>query len=93
MHIFYLLLQYDANLPGEIGGGGEYKVQVGFGWSNGLVIDLLDKYADTMTEVDHFAPESHALHSGSGELTVSSTGQILTGFLAIIISLAAGFIG
>ncbi|PAV62617.1 hypothetical protein WR25_10414 [Diploscapter pachys] len=28
------------------GSGGEYEVQMGFGWSNGVVLDLLDKYGD-----------------------------------------------
>ncbi|PAV62606.1 hypothetical protein WR25_26434 [Diploscapter pachys] len=28
------------------GSGGEYEVQTGFGWSNGVVLDLLDKYGD-----------------------------------------------
>ncbi|EFP11662.1 CRE-TRE-1 protein [Caenorhabditis remanei] len=28
------------------GGGGEYEVQTGFGWTNGVILDLLDKYGD-----------------------------------------------
>ena len=31
----------DASRPGERGGGGEYTPQVGFGWSNGVVLWLL----------------------------------------------------
>ncbi len=34
----------DANRPGEPGGEGEYKVQTGFGWSNGVVLQLLSQY-------------------------------------------------
>ncbi|GMT00414.1 hypothetical protein PENTCL1PPCAC_22588, partial [Pristionchus entomophagus] len=30
------------------GGGGEYEVQTGFGWTNGVILDLLDKYGDKM---------------------------------------------
>jgi len=33
--------KYNARVPGEWGGGGEYSPQVGFGWSNGVVLDLL----------------------------------------------------
>lgn len=34
--------------------GGEYEVQVGFGWTNGVVLDLLGKFA-SYDEVDHEA--------------------------------------
>lgn len=27
-------------------GGGEYNVQTGFGWSNGVILDLLNTYYD-----------------------------------------------
>lgn len=30
----------------EPGHGGEYQVQTGFGWSNGVVLDLLSMYYD-----------------------------------------------
>ena len=36
--------KYDATAPGQYGGGGEYTPQVGFGWSNGVVLWLLAKY-------------------------------------------------
>lgn len=31
------------------GGGGEYDVQTGFGWTNGVILDFLDKYGETVT--------------------------------------------
>lgn len=40
-----LWLQYDAENVGRFGGGGEYTVQAGFGWTNGLVFELLAKYS------------------------------------------------
>lgn len=37
--------KYDVTQPnGGIGGGGEYKPQIGFGWSNGVALDLLAHY-------------------------------------------------
>ena len=39
--------KYDATRPGERGGGGEYNPQVGFGWTNGVVLWLLDTFAGT----------------------------------------------
>ena len=33
-----------AQSGGHAGGGGEYEVQVGFGWTNGVALELLSKY-------------------------------------------------
>lgn len=38
--------KYDAGVPGKGGGGGEYTPQVGFGWTNGVVLWLLAKYTE-----------------------------------------------
>ena len=40
----HMLEKLDSESPGRAGGGGEYLVQTGFGWSNGVVLDLLNKY-------------------------------------------------
>ncbi|XP_049869346.1 uncharacterized protein LOC126369097 [Pectinophora gossypiella] len=44
--------KYDAVVPGNYGGGGEYNVQSGFGWSNGVVLEFLAKYGQSMTVSD-----------------------------------------
>ncbi|CAG9767217.1 unnamed protein product [Ceutorhynchus assimilis] len=36
--------KYDATKVGQYGGGGEYQVQKGFGWSNGVALNLIDKF-------------------------------------------------
>ncbi|XP_059469468.1 trehalase isoform X2 [Neocloeon triangulifer] len=41
--------KYDATIPGGYGGGGEYELQLGFGWTNGVIMDLLVKYGDRLT--------------------------------------------
>ncbi|XP_055854744.1 trehalase-like [Episyrphus balteatus] len=41
--------KYDASVFGGTGGGGEYETQLGFGWSNGVIIELLVKYGDDIT--------------------------------------------
>jgi len=38
--------KYDATRPGCCGGGGEYTAQVGFGWTNGAALWMLERYAD-----------------------------------------------
>ena len=88
-----MLLQYDATVSGGYGGGGEYEVQLGFGWSNGIIMDLLDKYGDRLTADDHFQPNDIVQTSTQQQVAVSTAGQVMTGILALIISIAAGFIG
>ncbi|TNN66658.1 Trehalase [Liparis tanakae] len=39
----------DVNGDGKPGGGGEYEVQLGFGWTNGVALQLLDQYGVTLT--------------------------------------------
>lgn len=85
--------KYDATVSGGHGGGGEYEVQLGFGWSNGLVMDLLDKYGDKLTAEDHFVHSDFVPSAAQQQVVVSTTGQVMTGILALIISIAAGFIG
>lgn len=38
--------KYDAVVPGQGGGGGEYRVQEGFGWTNGIIFEVLSLYPD-----------------------------------------------
>ncbi|KAE8295018.1 Trehalase [Larimichthys crocea] len=63
--------KYDVNGDGKPGGGGEYEVQLGFGWTNGVALQLLDQYGARLT-------------SGSGRL---SSGLLLPlfNFVAVIL--------
>ncbi|KAK2178980.1 hypothetical protein NP493_520g01046 [Ridgeia piscesae] len=47
-HFGHMYEKYDVRHIGEPGGGGEYEVQLGFGWTNGVVLQLIDKYAETI---------------------------------------------
>ena len=40
-HLIYYTFQYNYDDPQKAGGGGEYEVQVGFGWTNGMLLDLM----------------------------------------------------
>nr|UYZ39132.1 soluble trehalase 1A like protein [Apocheima cinerarius] len=44
-----LFEKYSAVQPGHQGGGGEYGVQDGFGWTNGVALELLQRYGKEMT--------------------------------------------
>lgn len=41
--------KYDAQNIGQFGGGGEYQIQAGFGWSNGCMLELIDLFFRTKT--------------------------------------------
>jgi alpha,alpha-trehalase len=39
-----LVEKYDVLVPGRVGGGGEYPLQDGFGWTNGVMRKLMAMY-------------------------------------------------
>ena len=45
----YMFEKYDALHFGSPGGGGEYSVVTGFGWTNGVALTLLERYFTTTT--------------------------------------------
>ncbi|GAU99218.1 Treh [Ramazzottius varieornatus] len=48
----YFYEKYDVNNPGAYGGGGEYVVQEGFGWTNGGILRLLELFPTELTAGD-----------------------------------------
>jgi alpha,alpha-trehalase len=43
-HYGYIFEKYDATMVGQPGAGGEYIVQEGFGWSNGVILWVIKQY-------------------------------------------------
>ncbi|XP_045488241.1 trehalase isoform X1 [Pieris rapae] len=84
-----MLEKYDATIFGGFGGGGEYVLQTGFGWTNGVVMSLLNRYGDTISVADAFGTsESGAIvgaHVGAG--------GVATALLIVMASIAAGALG
>lgn len=57
LNLLLTYFQYDATALGGHGTGGEYEVQLGFGWTNGVILDLLDQYPAELTSTPSvFAP-------------------------------------
>ena len=52
-------MQYDTVSLGYPGHGGEYEVQVGFGWSNGVVLDFINTYGDRLDSFDRESSTAH----------------------------------
>lgn len=48
----FFFFQYDVTQTGAAGGGGEYDVQTGFGWSNGVVFEFIALFGDELLETD-----------------------------------------
>ncbi|KAJ8927243.1 hypothetical protein NQ314_020323 [Rhamnusium bicolor] len=87
--------KYDATVPGGYGGGGEYETQIGFGWTNGVIMDLLNRYANELTADDPPPTTTESAAStqefpGGASTSMSS---ITTALIALLVSLTAGFIG
>ncbi|XP_015283519.1 PREDICTED: trehalase [Gekko japonicus] len=52
--------KYDVEGDGNPGAGGEYVVQEGFGWTNGVALQLLDLFGDRLTAAGPALPCSGA---------------------------------
>ena len=44
----HMFEKYNCESVQKVGGGGEYENQIGFGWSNGVVLDFLQMYGAKM---------------------------------------------
>lgn len=64
--------------PGSAGGGGEYEVVIGFGWTNGVVLDFLSRYGDKL--------RVPLTGSDAPRLSLSSAVIITMGTISILIS-------
>jgi alpha,alpha-trehalase len=57
-----LVEKYNVSTTGgEEGGGGEYATQIGFGWTNGVLLALGDLYPTLQQEIDRAVPATQAL--------------------------------
>jgi alpha,alpha-trehalase len=56
-HYAKLVEKYNVTTPGgDEGGGGEYATQIGFGWTNGVLVALTSLYPDLKTEAARAVP-------------------------------------
>jgi alpha,alpha-trehalase len=53
-----LVEKYNVTTPGgDEGGGGEYATQIGFGWTDGVLVALTSLYPDLKAEAERAVPE------------------------------------
>lgn len=67
----HMFEKFNVSVQGAPGGGGEYVIQVGFGWTNGVVLDLLQRYPDKLESGEESTTQ------GAGNPTVKSKGRSL----------------
>nr|ARD05075.1 trehalase 2 [Antheraea pernyi] len=88
-----MLEKYDATILGGFGGGGEYVLQTGFGWTNRVVMALLNKYGDTLSAADAFGTSQAESGAGAVYGAHVGAGGVATAILVVLASLAAGTLG
>jgi alpha,alpha-trehalase len=60
-----LVEKYDVMNPG-MGGGGEYATQIGFGWTNGVLLALGSLYPDLKAAAEAATPNANVAAADSG---------------------------
>ncbi|KAL3272825.1 hypothetical protein HHI36_014284 [Cryptolaemus montrouzieri] len=66
--------KYNAEFLGEAGSGGEYEVQSGFGWSNGVILELINEF---FTKEKEKGDESDEDRSGGNQIANHETSFLL----------------
>ena len=59
----YLNLQYCGSESKKKGDGGEYEVQEGFGWTNGVAMHYLKAYGDQITLDDSYSSSATSIQT------------------------------
>ena len=63
-----MMEKFNVTVQGAPGGGGEYDIQTGFGWTNGVVLDLLHRYPDELEVSDHAKARAGTMTGGAPAL-------------------------
>ncbi|XP_067031122.1 trehalase-like isoform X1 [Acropora muricata] len=81
----HMFEKFNVSVQGAPGGGGEYSIQVGFGWTNGVVLDFLNRYPDKLHSGEELTIEATLLtkvHS-KGCFSKGSLASLITGIFVI----------
>ncbi|KAL0271426.1 UNVERIFIED_CONTAM: hypothetical protein PYX00_008531 [Menopon gallinae] len=91
--------KYDATSVGGHGTGGEYDVQLGFGWSNGVVLDFLNLFGDRLSSVENeFEPSllmknPEQFHEVPDNLASAASGGLITPLILTVVIFLGMFFG
>jgi len=73
-----------VTVVGIPGGGGEYEVVVGFGWTNGVALDFMNRYGDKLRE------STDGKTSSAGKVSNYLTHSIAFGGISILLASLLG---
>ncbi|KAF2349624.1 Glycoside hydrolase family 37 [Trinorchestia longiramus] len=64
--------KYNVNLVGNPGHGGEYEVQLGFGWTNGVALRFMNDFGDRLSSVETQDAGTESNEAGTAETGTGS---------------------
>ena len=80
----FLVFQYMVRRQGGIGKGGEYNVQKGFGWSNGVALQMLSHHGRSLEAPDVEVMSGSA--SGQGHSAQTKVGFVFIPVVLLIVA-------
>ena len=78
----HMFEKFNVSVQGAPGGGGEYVIQVGFGWTNGVVLDILQRYPEKLKSGEE--PTTQGTANSRGDLHDLAFKYILQRFLSVV---------
>ena len=73
-HFLKIFEKYSTRSTSYAGGGGEYEVQVGFGWTNGVALWTAATFGDVLELPECQTLQRSVLESSQGYFEVKETG-------------------
>lgn len=81
----HMFEKFNVSVQGTPGGGGEYDIQVGFGWTNGVILDLLQRYPDELVSGQaHTALVRNPPPKASGYLVAATNTFLICSIVLIV---------
>ena len=81
----HMFEKFNVSVQGAPGGGGEYDIQVGFGWTNGVILDLLQRYPDELVSGQaHTALVRNPPPKASGYLVAATNTFLICSIVLIV---------
>ncbi|XP_022782263.1 trehalase-like [Stylophora pistillata] len=81
----HMFEKFNVSVQGTPGGGGEYDIQVGFGWTNGVILDLLQRYPDKLVSgQEHTSQVINPPPKARGNLVVATSTSLICNIILIV---------
>uniref|UniRef100_A0A2P2HXY8 Trehalase n=1 Tax=Hirondellea gigas TaxID=1518452 RepID=A0A2P2HXY8_9CRUS len=84
--------KYNVEIIGAPGGGGEYDVQVGFGWTNGVALRFLNDFGDRLKSPEQEQERAAEATTTGGSLSLHASKLSSANYLIPVVAAAANFL-